>query len=131
MIVPTTPLLLGLASLPLGLLRLALLRLALPLLALLRLCVLRFADCPRAPLLLLRLRVAAADFVRAEPPEERDDPLRDERAFEPVDPLALLFDAEPFDEPLLLCLLREAALLLLAIRHPSPIEDIPPVQITR
>jgi hypothetical protein len=87
--------------------------------------VLRFADCPRAPLLLLRLRVAAADFVRDEPPEERDDPLRDERAFEPVDPVGLAFDCDPFDEVLLFCLLREAALLLLAIRDPSPIEDNP------
>ncbi len=86
--------------------------------------MLRFADCPRAPLL-LRLRVAAADFVRDEPPEERDDPLRDERAFEPVDPVVLAFDCEPFDELLLVCLPREAVLLLLAIRDPSPIEDNP------
>jgi hypothetical protein len=93
--------------------------------------VLRFADCPRAPLLLLRLRVVAADFVRAVPPEERDEPLRDERAFEPVDPVILAFDCEPFDELLRFCLLREAALLLLAIRHPSPIEDIPQASVTR
>jgi hypothetical protein len=43
----------------------------------------------------------------------------------------LAFDCEPFDELLRFCLLREAALLLLAIRHPSPIEDIPQAPVTR
>jgi hypothetical protein len=93
LIVPTTPLLLRLSS---------------PL-ASLRLCALRFPDCARAAL--LRLRVAAADFVRDAPPEERDDPLR--------------------DEPLALCLLRDAPLLLLAIRDPSRSRTIPRTSVTR
>ena len=84
-------------------------------LELLRLCGLRFAFEREA---LLRARVDAEDFERDEPPEERDDPLRDEPLAVREDPLALLFEPEPFEEPLLLCRLRDADLLL-AIPDPS------------
>ena len=65
-----------------------------------------------------RLRADGDDFERAEPPEERDDPLRAGLPFEREDPLALVFDPEPLDELRLFCPPREAALLL-AITHPS------------
>jgi hypothetical protein len=73
---------------------------------------------------------------------DRDDPVlaREARALELAEPLALDFDPELFDDLLdfdpelfddllLLCPLREVGLL--AIRRPSPIEDIPRVPITR
>ena len=74
-----------------------LLRLALPPpreLELLRLWGARFAARLFAPLLV-----------------EREEPLRDAALRGREDPLALVFDPEPFDELLLLCPLREADLL--------------------
>ena len=76
---------------------------------LLRLCGLRFAADSEA---LLRLRVDADDFERDDPPEERDEPLRDPPLAERVDPLALVFEREPLDELLLLCPFREPDLLV-------------------
>jgi hypothetical protein len=53
----------------------------------------------------------AEDFERDEPPEERDDALRDVPLAKREDPLAVACEPEPFDL-LLLCPLREADLLL-------------------
>jgi hypothetical protein len=96
---------------------------------LLRLWGPRFAPIPlerEEPLLgreaLLRRRVDADDFEPDEPPEERDEPLLDALPPEREDPLARFFEPEPFDEPLLLCSLREADLLV-AILTP-PLENI-------
>jgi hypothetical protein len=102
---------------------LVLLRLELPplrALDLLRVCGLRFA-VEREPL--LRARVEADDFERDEPPEARDAPLPDRPLAERGDRLAFVFEPEPFDALLLLCLLGEADLLV-AICDTSPIENI-------
>ena len=61
---------------------------------------------------LLRPRVDAEVFVRDDPPEERDEPLRDAPLAREEPLLAFVFDAERLDELLLLCPLREAGLLL-------------------
>ena len=96
---------------------------------LLRLCVRRLLE--------LRLWVVrfALEAVRLEPLLERAEPLRDERALGPDElALALLLDAEPFDDLLLLldpepladlllvCLLPDV-LLLAANALPSSLED--------
>jgi hypothetical protein len=67
-----------------------------------------------------RDRVDADDFERDEPPEARDEPLRDPLA-EREDPLAFGFEREPLDELPLLCPLRGADLL-------AAIRDIPLIQ---
>jgi hypothetical protein len=72
---------------------------------------------------LLRLVVDAEDLERGEPLKDRDEPLRDAPPPEREDPLASVFEPEPFDDRLLLCLMREVDSLL-AIRHPSPIENV-------
>jgi hypothetical protein len=75
---------------------------------------------------LRRLCVDGDDFDREEPPEERGERLRDEPRREREDPLASVFEPEPFDELLLRCPLLEAALPL-AIPHRLSIEIFPPV----
>ena len=70
----------------------------------------------------LRLRALEPPLDRFAPLLERDaDALRVERDFAPDElALALLFDAEPLDERLFVCLLPEA-LLFAATAHPSSI----------
>lgn len=83
---------------------------------------------PRFPLereALLRDRVDADDFERAEAPEERDEPPRDPPLAEREDPLGFAFVREPLDELLLLCPLREADLLA-AIRDTPLTETLSP-----
>jgi hypothetical protein len=97
----------------------------------LRLCVLPLRLCVLR-LRLWLLRFAVAPLERREPLPEREDPLRDVRAFAPAElARALVFEGELFDEPallldrellddlLLVCLLPED-LLVAATAHPAP-----------
>lgn len=94
-------------------------------LALLRLWELRF---PLERAALLRDRVDADDFERAEAPEERDEPPRDPPLAEREDLLGFAFVREPLDELVLLCPLREADLLA-AIRDTLRSRLVVPVPV--
>jgi hypothetical protein len=95
-----------------------------PLLPLLRLCVLRLLELRLCVRRLLEVRLCGVRFAlepeRFEPLLERDEPLRDERAFAPDElVLALLFEADPFDGLLLLLDAEPLADLLLVCLLPD------------